>query len=281
MEIWVEMMNLPPEKLPTLDVLLLGRRITCITIPALLEAISNVCREGRKLLVSSYNVHSFNLSMQLPWFYDFLKSVDIAPCDGMGIMGAIRYMGVALPLDYRASTTLLMPRLLEQCNDQGTALFLLGAKPEESKVAVQRVKHAYPNLVVGGHHGYFSHKDKDQRAAVIRHINQFRPQILIVGMGSPLQEAFLHHYRHELDANVLMTAGAVIDRLAGMVPDCPERLQNMGLEWFYRLCREPKRLSLRYLLGNPAFALHVALAKNLVTPKDLLDIRPSALITSL
>jgi N-acetylglucosaminyldiphosphoundecaprenol N-acetyl-beta-D-mannosaminyltransferase len=72
-----------------------------------------------------------------------------------------------------------------------------------------------------------------------------------------------------------MAGGAVIDRLAGVVPDCPELLSNLSLEWLYRLCREPRRLSLRYLLGNPAFVLQVALAKSLAGPNDLLDIRPS------
>jgi N-acetylglucosaminyldiphosphoundecaprenol N-acetyl-beta-D-mannosaminyltransferase len=246
-----------------------------MTIPTLLETITYSCLERRKLTISYYNIHSFNLSMQLPWFYDFLESSDIALCDSMGILGAIRYLGLDLPIDYRVSFSLLMPKLLERCNEQGFSIFLLGAKSKLLEIALEKIALAYPKIVLHGHHGYFGVRDPEQNAKVIRSINEIEPQILLVGMGSPIQEQWLYQNRQKLRANVLMAGGAVIDRLAGVVPNCPELLSNLSLEWLYRLCREPRRLSLRYLLGNPAFVLQVALAKSLAGPNDLLDIRPS------
>jgi N-acetylglucosaminyldiphosphoundecaprenol N-acetyl-beta-D-mannosaminyltransferase len=249
------------ETLRNLNVFLLGRRITCMTVPAIVDAIHTACIEGDKLTVANYNVHSFNLSMQVPWFYNFLQNADIAHCDSIGILSAIRLMGLKLPLQYRASYSLLMPELLEHCNQNRFSVFLLGAKPEYLQSAIAQLRNQYPNLAVDGHHGYFDMSDPHQNQRVVQQINSFKPNILIVGMGMPIQESWIQKNRHQLDVNVIMPGGAIIDRMAGIVPDCPAVLSNIGLEWFYRLCREPKRLAARYLFGNPAFALHLALAR--------------------
>lgn len=246
---------------PSLSVHLLGRRITCMTVAAIVDAIHTACIEGTKLTVANYNVHGFNLSMQLPWFHNFLQSAEIAHCDSVGILKAIGFMGLKLPLQYRASYSLLMPKLLALCNQQNFSVFLLGAKPECLDAAIAQVRQDYPNIRISGHHGYFDIYDPHENGQVVRQINQVKPQILLVGMGMPIQEDWIRLNRDQLNVNAIMMGGAVIDRLAGIVPDCPSLLSDLGLEWVYRLCREPKRLATRYLLGNPAFLLHIALAK--------------------
>jgi len=264
------------ERLPNLVVHLLGRRITCMTAGAIIDAIHKACVERRKITVANYNVHGFNLSMQLPWFYNFLQSADIVHCDSVGILKAIRYMGLPLPKDYRVSYTVLMPRLLEHCNQNGFSLFLLGSRSEHLHQAIENLKAAYPNLQIDGHNGYFSSQDPVQNQAVVDHINQAKPHILLVGMGMPLQENWIQQNRSQLQVNAILAGGAVIDRLAGVVPDCPSRLSDLGLEWFYRLWREPRRLATRYLLGNPAFVLQIMLAKFLVRPSETLAIQSEA-----
>lgn len=249
------------ESPPNLTVDLLGRRITFMTVSAIVDAIHVACIEGRKLTVANYNVHSFNLSMQLPWFHHFLQSAEIAHCDSMGILKAICWMGVKLPLEYRASYSLLMPKVLAHCNQHGFSIFLLGAKPECLNAAIAQVKQQYPNVIINGHHGYFDMQNAQENEQVIRQINHVKPKILVVGMGMPTQENWIQLNRERLNVNVMMLGGAVIDRLAGIVPNCPPMISNLGLEWLYRLCQEPKRLATRYLLGNPAFLFHIALAK--------------------
>jgi N-acetylglucosaminyldiphosphoundecaprenol N-acetyl-beta-D-mannosaminyltransferase len=249
------------EHLPNLNVHLLGRRITCMTVPAIVEAIHAACVKGRKMTVANYNLHSFNLSMQIPWFYDFVQNAEIAHCDSFGILLAIRYMGLNLPIEYRASYTYLMPKLLENCNQHGFSVFLLGSKPHYLETALERLRKQYPKIRLAGHHGYFAREGSQENEAVIQQINLAKPDILIVGMGMPTQEKWIQLHRRRLNANVIMLGGAIIDRLAGVVSDCPAILSNVGLEWLYRLGHEPKRLAARYLLGNPAFVLHLALAK--------------------
>ena len=248
---------------PILCVNLIGRQVTFITVADIIDAIATACVEKKKIVIANYNVHSFNLSMQIPWFYSFLQNSEIAHCDSVGILKATECMGLKLPLQYRASYTLLMPKLLEHCDRQRLSIFLLGAKPEHSNAAVERVQAQYPNMMVKGHHGYFDMHDPYQNNEVLKQISQAKPNILIVGMGMPIQENWISINRERIeDTNVIMSGGAAIDRLAGVVPDCPTFLSNIGLEWLYRLCREPKRLATRYLIGNLAFILHIILAKS-------------------
>ncbi|MBW4609708.1 MAG: WecB/TagA/CpsF family glycosyltransferase [Hassallia sp. WJT32-NPBG1] len=258
------------EELPAIKASLLGRRITCMTLPTIIKAIHAACIERRKITVAHYNVHGFNLSMQLPWFYDFLQSADIAHCDGSGILKALRYMGLNLPIQYRVSYTSLMPELLKHCNQEHFSIFLLGSKPQYLEAALDRLRRQYPNINFAGQHGYFDQEAAYQNEAVIEQINLMRPNILIVGMGMPIQENWIRQHCSRLNVNAILAGGAVIDRLAGVVSDCPTFITNMGLEWLYRLYREPKRLAARYLLGNSAFLLHLALAKSYSNPKSFL-----------
>ncbi|AFY34770.1 WecB/TagA/CpsF family glycosyltransferase [Calothrix sp. PCC 7507] len=249
------------KKVPAFTVYLLERRINCMTIPAIVEAIQKACIESRKITVANTNIHSFNLSMQFPWFYEFLQSSEIVHCDSVGILKAISYMGLNLPLDYRASYSLLMPKILENCNHNRFSVFLLGAEPQYLKAALEKLRASYPNVSFAGHHGYFDQEDPIENQAVIQQINQVKPNILLMGMGMPVQEYWVKKHRNNLQVNAILLGGAIIDRMAGVVPDCPSYISNVGLEWLYRLWREPKRLAARYLLGNPAFVLHVMLAK--------------------
>lgn len=248
------------EKVTALSVYLLGRRIDCMNIPSIVEAIRKACIEGKQITVAHYNIHGFNLSMQFPWYYQFLQSAEITNCDGMGILKAISFMGLDLPVDYRVSYSLLMPKILENCNQNEFSVFLLGGKPQILQDAINNLQQQYPKASFAGHHGYFDKEDPEANEALVEQINQFQPNILIVGMGMPIQEYWVQKYRHKLQANTIMVGGAIIDRMAGMVSDCPRFISDSGFEWLYRLVREPKRLAARYLLGNSAFALQIMLA---------------------
>ncbi len=246
---------------PSLNIHLLGRKITCLTIDAIQEAIALSCKRQQQITVANYNVHAFNLSLQLPWFHSFLEQSEITHCDGIGIIKALQFLGLEVPLQYRVSYTDLMPELLNQCDRQGWSVFLLGTKATHIEAAITNLEKDYPNAKFAGHHGYFSVTDQAENDSIIDQINTFRPNILIVGMGMPVQESWVQLYRDRLKANAILVGGAVIDRLAGVVIDCPAWISKLGLEWLYRFVREPKRLAARYLIGNPAFLLQIALAK--------------------
>jgi N-acetylglucosaminyldiphosphoundecaprenol N-acetyl-beta-D-mannosaminyltransferase len=251
------------KNLPLNYAYLLGRKITCITSDSLLDSIHKACTDRKKIIVANYNIHSFNMSVQYAWFYEFLKSADIAHCDGLGIIYALRFMGYQIPEDYRVSYSVLMPKLLECCSENRLSVYLLGTKNRNMQMALENVRRMYPDIRISGHHGYFPLDDQSINQEIVSEINQFKPNILIVGMGMPIQEYWVQQYQEQLKVNAILLGGAAIDRLAGVVPECPEVLSKNGLEWLYRLVREPKRLMTRYALGNPAFLLQVVLAKSM------------------
>jgi N-acetylglucosaminyldiphosphoundecaprenol N-acetyl-beta-D-mannosaminyltransferase len=248
-------------QMPNRTVHLLGRRLTMMTVPAIVDSISQAIAQDRKITIGHYNVHGFNLSMQLPWFHSFLQAADISHCDGMGIIKALSFLGLDLPQQYRVSYSLLMPALLQECDRQGLKMFLLGAKPQYLSAALSNLRKQYPNAQFAGQHGYFPRHDPQANGQVIDAINAAQPDILLVGMGMPIQEEWVLHHREQINVNAILVGGAIIDRLAGEVSDCPSLLSNMGVEWAYRLMREPRRLGARYLLGNPAFVCQILLAK--------------------
>lgn len=267
---------LPHSDQQILPVKLLGRKITFITLEEMIKLIRATCKENQKILVAHSNVHGFNLSFHLPWFHEFLNNADIVYCDGFGVLKAATYcLGLNLSPDYRvAGGTDLVPALLKHTDE--FSFFLLGTRPDILNQALQQLKADIPGIRVSGHHGYFDQSDLAQNNLVVEKINLMKPNILIVGMGMPLQEEWLYKNMHRLNVNVLIPCGAAIDRLAGVVSDCPPWLSELGLEWLYRLAKEPRRLATRYLIGNLAFVLQIVLAKkmksgNFDSPQCYLD----------
>ncbi len=250
------------KKFPAYNAYLLGRKITCITTSGLLSSIHDACKKRQKITVANYNIHTFNMSVQFPWFLNFLQTAEIAHCDGLGVVYALRFMGYAVPQEYRVSYSILMPELLDYCDNSRRSIYLLGTKSEYLDAAISNLRKQYPNAEINGHHGYFEVDNEESSMKVVDDINRCKPNILIVGMGMPIQEYWVQRYRDRLDVNAILVGGAVIDRMAGVVPECPEFLSNNGLEWLFRLAREPRRLMTRYLIGNPAFLLQIVFAKS-------------------
>ena len=254
-----------------ISVRLMNRPIDFISIKNLIQVMIYACKNNSKLFIASCNIHSFNMSMQVPWFYDYLNKANFVRCDGMGILKTVNYLGLDISTEYKASGTNLVPRLLEESRDNNLSFFFLGSKPSVLEKAINNVKQKYPGIQIQGYHGYFDKENSEENAEVLEKISKMRPNVLIVGMGRPIQEHWIHQHRDKIEANVVLPCGAVIDRLAGKVPNAPDWMTNVGLEWLYRLSREPKRLSSRYLLGNPAFLLNVLLCKSYTEPMKIKD----------
>jgi N-acetylglucosaminyldiphosphoundecaprenol N-acetyl-beta-D-mannosaminyltransferase len=125
--------------------------------------------------------------------------------------------------------------------------------------AAQRLRTLHPGLRISGvEHGYFDHSPGSrENETVLRKVNAARPDILIVGLGMPLQERWLMENRDAIDANVALTGGAVFDYVSGGLRRGPRLLTDNGFEWLARLIVDPHRLWRRYLLGNPLFLLRV------------------------
>lgn len=146
----------------------------------------------------------------------------------------------------------LMQELCRQSAACGWQVYLLGAKPDVAELAGQRLREQYGTLVCGCHDGYFS---EDEQAWIIGEINEKKPDILFVGLGAPRQEFWIADNRNRLRVPLVIGVGGCFDVISGNLKRAPQMFQSLGLEWLWRLIKEPWRFG--RMLALPKFAMLV------------------------
>lgn len=188
-----------------------------------------------------------------------LQEADMILPDGIGVVMASEMLGERLPERVAGYDLLHEILLFNKKRSKPLSLYLLGAEPNIIPFAVKRIEWMYPNVhICGYHHGYFEEGGMEERN-VVNHIAVHQPDILLVGLGVPRQEIFINTYRKNLKAKIMIGVGGSFDVLAGKVKRAPQILQNLHLEWFYRLLTQPKRW--RRQLTIPRFMYHLFRAK--------------------
>ena len=218
----------------------------------MLQRITGWVGDGQKARRVMYvNAHVLNQSQERPALRDALRSADLVYCDGYGVRLAAKALDVETP--HRMTGADWIWGLASLLEANGQSVYLLGSEPGVTADAAERLQRWYPRLdVAGTHHGYFE-LGSAHAQRVIEDINEKRPDIVLVGMGSPKQELWVEQHAHELDTDVVWTVGALFDYVSGRVPRAPAWLADNGLEWIFRFAIEPQRMWRRYLLGNPQF----------------------------
>ncbi len=246
----------PSTAAPTLN--LFGAQLTLYDCAGLLDFIGRAIDADERRIILSGNVYAYNLLYEQPWLREFFNEADAIRLDGAGVGLAARMLGEKPPP--RMTWADFAWDLAEFSATRNDRWFLLGARPGVAEQAAQKLQAKYPELrIVGVQHGYFDKEsDSPENQAVLAAIRSARPNILILGFGMPLQEAWLQANREKIEANVTLTGGAVFDYLSGELNRAPEWITNHGMEWFGRMLIEPRRLWRRYLLGNPQFVWRVA-----------------------
>ena len=205
--------------------------------------------------ISYVNAHVLNQSAENPALLRALRASDLVYCDGYGVRLAARALGVEVP--HRITGADWIWSLASLCEERGRSLYLLGSRPGTAAGAAAALRRGYPRLrVCGTHHGYFE-MGSHQSERVLEDIAERKPDILLVGMGTPLQELWVDREADRIDAGAIWTVGALFDYLAGRTPRAPHWVADHGFEWMFRLAVEPRRMWRRYLLGNPAFLRRV------------------------
>lgn len=173
--------------------------------------------------------------------------------DGIGIHLACRILET--PLLANVNGTDLFPLLCEKAAAGKVPLFLLGARPGVAQAAAEAMTARFPGLAVAGvRDGYFS---AEEEGAVLDEINRSGARVLLVAMGAPRQEVWLHERRDLLRVPVRMGVGGLFDFYSGRIRRAPQWMRDVGLEWVYRLMQEPGRMWRRYVVGNPLFLWRV------------------------
>jgi N-acetylglucosaminyldiphosphoundecaprenol N-acetyl-beta-D-mannosaminyltransferase len=176
---------------------------------------------------------------------------DIIGIDGMGILWGARLLGLSVP--QRVSGIDLFERLLEICGKEGFRPYFLGAQQSVLDRAIKNLRIKFPNLKIAGwHHGYF---DAEQEHEVVQAIRKSGADCLFIGLPTPRKERLLARFRDSFHIPFIMGVGGSFDVIAGEVNRSPFWMQEVGLEWLYRLLQEPRRMFWRYFTTNAAFAM--------------------------
>ena len=217
------------------------------------------------VLINTINAHSFNVAQKDELFADALKNGDYLIPDGASILMACKWLKAkSQPKDRIAGWDLFsfeMERLEGKCKREDVRGKVMFMGSSEKVLAKIREKAAvdYPKLDVVTYSPPYKPEFSDEdNAAIIKAINEADPDLLWIGMTAPKQEKWTYQHWNELNIHCHVgTIGAVFDFYAGTAKRAPKWWQGHSLEWFYRLCIEPKRMWRRYLLGNPLFLYNV------------------------
>jgi N-acetylglucosaminyldiphosphoundecaprenol N-acetyl-beta-D-mannosaminyltransferase len=236
---------------------ILGVGVDPLTVEELHVEVGRLVRGGKRGLVLNVNAHCLNLCYEDPKLRDFLNGAEVVFCDGAGVRLAASILSRRIP--ERITYAEWAWRLAAFAAAQGFSLYFLGGRPGVAREAARRLIESFPDLkIVGVRHGYFDHSaGSAENEAVVAEINAAAPDILLVGLGMPLQERWLMENRERIGAGVVLTGGAVFDYVSGGLRRGPRLLTDNGFEWLARLFGEPRRLWRRYLVGNPLFLLRV------------------------
>jgi N-acetylglucosaminyldiphosphoundecaprenol N-acetyl-beta-D-mannosaminyltransferase len=244
-----------PSPLRTAAVSMLGIQICGLNAQELTELVCDVIRKSRKSIFAHYNMHSLYLFFHDARMREFYDRADYAHADGMSVIFLAQLLGLPLKREHRVTYADWTDMLMRRANDEGWRVFYLGSKPEVAERGAEVLRARHPNLNIRTAHGYFDASlGSDENRLLLSSIREYRPNLLLVGMGMPRQEHWVLDNLEEIDANAILVSGAAMDYVAGAVRTPPRWAGRIGLEWLFRLCHEPGRLWRRYLI-EPWFVL--------------------------
>ena len=214
---------------------ILGVAFDALTLNEAEERADALLRSGTGGYIVTANPEIVLHSREDAAYAAAVNGASLVLADGVGDLYAARILGTPLP--ERVAGSDLTPRLLSRLAERGGSVFLYGARPGVAERAGEKLKSAYPGLrIAGTENGYIS-----DETALFAALNAQKPDLLLLGLGAPRQELWMAENRRSISA-VMIGVGGLLDVLAGDVPRAPERWQKLGLEWLYRLVREPKRI---------------------------------------
>ena len=213
-----------------------------------------------KLLINTINAHSFNTAKKDKLFAEALTNGDVLIPDGVSIVKACKWIKAKSQPKERIAGWDLFEFEMSKLEKKGGTVMFMGSSQKVLDLIVKRAAKVYPHLKVVTYSPPYKPEFSDEdNTAIIEAINNANPDLLWIGMTAPKQEKWT--YSHWKDLNIhchVGTIGAVFDFFAGTVERAPIWWQEHGLEWLYRLLKEPKRMWRRYIIGNTLFLWNMA-----------------------
>jgi N-acetylglucosaminyldiphosphoundecaprenol N-acetyl-beta-D-mannosaminyltransferase len=228
----------------------LGIPVDTFTMKETIELVDKSIAENKHIQHVVINASKVVSMLNDKVLFDSVVNCDIINADGQSIVWAAKFLGKKI--QERVAGADLMPKLVELAYKKKYKCFFFGAKEEVVKKVVEKYSREYaPGIVAGYRNGYYT---KEEEPAIAKLISDSGAQLLFVAMSSPNKEKFLYKYSDMLrNVNFTMGVGGTFDVVAGVTKRAPLWMQNSGLEWFFRLIQEPRRMWYRYLVGNTKF----------------------------
>lgn len=235
----------------------LGVGLSVLNLRTALDAMAGAVRARQKGYICVTGVHGVMEAQTDENFRRILNGALLCTPDGMPMVWLGKIRG------HREMRRVYGPDLmLEVCawsETSGCRHFFYGGADGVAELLAQKLKAIFPKLeVVGTYTPPFRPLKDDEVKGLQAQIRTAQPDILWVGLSTPKQEKFMAEFLPKLEVTLMVGVGAAFDFHAGRVKQAPRWMQRSGLEWFYRLCQEPRRLARRYLTNNPRFALKIA-----------------------
>ncbi len=234
---------------------ILGIPVDNITMDEAVEKVGSFIKADGIHTIFTPNAEIMMAAHRDPSLAAILTGADMLTADGAGVVLASKILGQALP--EKVSGFDLVKKVFETYSKDGIRCFIFGSKPGVAEAAAERIRNGNPGIVVAGcRNGYFTDKDD---AEIVNSINEAKADILLVALGAPKQEKWIKSHLDRLNCKVCIGVGGAVDVLSGNTKLAPDFFRRNGLEWFYRLCKEPKRA--KRMLDLPRFMIRVVLSK--------------------
>ncbi|MBP3888669.1 MAG: WecB/TagA/CpsF family glycosyltransferase [Cellulosilyticum sp.] len=238
----------------TVDVL--GVSISNVTMAEATQKVREFVKSDSFHSIYTPNPEIVMLAKQDPEFHQILEEADLVVPDGIGVVIASKIK--KNPLPERVAGYDLVQNTMKDAVKEGYKYYFFGSKPGTSEAAAEKMRETYPGIqIVGTRNGYFKPEDE---AEIIADINNSGANILLVALGAPKQEKWIEANKHLMpNVRVAVGVGGSLDVMSGNVKRAPETFQKLGLEWFYRLLKEPTRF--KRMLVLPKFLVKVIFYK--------------------
>jgi N-acetylglucosaminyldiphosphoundecaprenol N-acetyl-beta-D-mannosaminyltransferase len=228
---------------------LLGARIDRLERHALTEWLAAFLDSGRPHQVVTANLDFIAIARRRPSFARVIDSADLVVCDGKPLQWASRLQGEPIPARVTGMDLVLHTAKLSA--ERGYRIFFMGGAPGVAARAGRALEQLFPGVVMAGtlspRQGHF---EAEEDARIVAQIRAARPDALFVALGAPRQDEWIQDHLEQLGVPLCAGIGGVFNFLAGETRRAPEWIQQMGMEWAFRLAQEPSRLWRRYLVDD-------------------------------
>jgi len=218
------------------------------TLEEYLDLIKNSIEARVPCTILYHNLHSLYSYLRSESLRRFYEDA-IVLVDGMPIVWLYKLAQEPLTREHRITYVDFIMPLMELARDNNWKVYHLGQSSEIQQTALKKIRERVPGIQIDGHDGYFDQSPQSNESLeVIKGVNEFNTNLLLVGFGAPRQEAWLHAHRTQLNAQAVLTCGACMEYVAGAVKTPPRWMGRLGLEWSFRLLENPRRFAFRYLV---------------------------------